>query len=71
MRDGESRDCYGDHELVCGLFPHLCGTCNGHTALRMVHLTAAAPAGPEGGELGRPLQLGVVLSGGQASGEAG
>lgn len=71
MREGESRDCYGDHELVCGLFPHLCGTCNGHTALRMVHLTAAAPAGPEDGELGRPLQLGVVLSGGQASGEAG
>ncbi|PRW56738.1 pyrophosphate--fructose 6-phosphate 1-phosphotransferase subunit beta [Chlorella sorokiniana] len=68
VREGESRDCCGDHELICGLFPHLCGTSNGHTPLKMVHLTAAAPAGPEDGPPGRPLQLGVVLSGGQASG---
>ncbi|KAI7839309.1 hypothetical protein COHA_007007 [Chlorella ohadii] len=69
VREGESRDCCGDHELICGLFPHLCGTSNGHPPLKMVHLTAAAPAGPaQDGAPGRPLQLGVVLSGGQASG---
>ncbi len=69
VREGESRDCCGNHELICGLFPHLCGTSNGHPPLKMVHLTAAAPAGPaQDGEPGRPLQLGVVLSGGQAAG---
>ncbi|KAI7839314.1 hypothetical protein COHA_007012 [Chlorella ohadii] len=65
--EGDSRECVGGHEVICGLFPRLSSPHGGHAPLRMVHVApCAAPAEDQPQQ--RPLRLGVVLSGGQAPG---
>ena len=66
--EGGTRECTGDHEVICGLFPHLGGCAGGEAALKLVHLEGAATEGPGDEPPGEPLRLGVVLSGGQAPG---
>ncbi|PSC71449.1 pyrophosphate-fructose 6-phosphate 1-phosphotransferase subunit beta 1 [Micractinium conductrix] len=66
VTEGEERECVGNHDEICGLFPRL--SCNCERPLRMVNLTAAPAAGPDGPHAAHPLRIGVVLSGGQASG---
>lgn len=58
----------GGHDIICGLFPHLSNTHNGHAPLRMVQVVSAAATPNNGSAAERPLRLGVVLSGGQAPG---
>lgn len=71
MVESESRSCAAGHEFICSLFPLLSGEKDGQKGvLHMVQLTAATPAGPGADQALPPLKLGVVLSGGQASGAA-
>ncbi|PSC71535.1 pyrophosphate-fructose 6-phosphate 1-phosphotransferase subunit beta [Micractinium conductrix] len=66
--EGDRRECVGGHDIICGLFPHLSNTHNGHAPLRMVQVVSAAATPNNGSAAERPLRLGVVLSGGQAPG---
>lgn len=69
MVEGERRSCAAGHEFICSLFPLLSGHTDGHQgALHMMQLAAAAPAGPVSDQALPPLKLGVLFSGGQASG---
>lgn len=43
VTEGEERECVGNHDEICGLFPRL--SCNCERPLRMVNLTAAPAAG--------------------------
>ncbi|KAL4442021.1 hypothetical protein ABPG77_011282 [Micractinium sp. CCAP 211/92] len=69
--EGEQRQCLASYASVCASFPHLAGAHDSSGgALRIMHLVPGPPAGPHdgGATKGAPLRLGVLFSGGQASG---
>lgn len=72
--EGERRHCLASHNVVCASFPHLTGSGDGSRgSLSLMRLVPGAPAGQDDGSTvqGAPLRLGVLFSGGQASGGLG
>ncbi|KAL4443800.1 hypothetical protein ABPG75_011537 [Micractinium tetrahymenae] len=68
MVEGERRECVAAHSSVCAMFPHLSGSEAGTGGtLRLMRLVPSNQD-DNGGAQGAPLRLGVLFSGGQASG---